>query len=338
MKKKILGILLLLSILSSFMPTIVIAEIVDGGTCGANGYNLTWTFDSEGTLTISGDGKMSIHDFKSPWADIRQKAKKIVIEYGVTNIDGMAFNGFSEVTDVNIANSVTEIGSLAFEGCSSLSNIIIPNSIKFIYGQAFSGCSSLENVVLPDSITEWSGGIFRFCNNLKHITLPKDINFLSGDFWGCTSLKNLIIPKTVLEIKARTFYNCPNLTDIYYGGTEDEWNNIIVDFGNDDLYNATIHYNSTTIPTPILGEPIADDNHDGTYTVTASVSDIPYNCELICVMYDNDTVSGFNSKTVTSSDSSAEIIVNADRADTAKVFLWDSLYGMKPLCEAKSSV
>lgn len=36
-------------------------DIVDSGTCGAegDGSNLKWTLDSEGTLTISGQGKMA---------------------------------------------------------------------------------------------------------------------------------------------------------------------------------------------------------------------------------------------------------------------------------------
>ena len=35
------------------------ASIVDSGTCGAEGNeeNVTWTFDSDGVLTISGEGK-----------------------------------------------------------------------------------------------------------------------------------------------------------------------------------------------------------------------------------------------------------------------------------------
>ena len=34
------------------------ADIVESGECGAEGSNLTWTLDSEGTLTISGEGEM----------------------------------------------------------------------------------------------------------------------------------------------------------------------------------------------------------------------------------------------------------------------------------------
>lgn len=34
------------------------ADIVASGKCGANGNNVTWTLDSEGTLTIDGNGNM----------------------------------------------------------------------------------------------------------------------------------------------------------------------------------------------------------------------------------------------------------------------------------------
>lgn len=36
---------------------------------------------------------------------------------------------------------------------------------------------------------------------------------------------------------------CSSLKDVYYTGTEEEWNNISIESGNDYLKNATIHYN-----------------------------------------------------------------------------------------------
>ena len=56
MKKKILSMVLALSMLCAFMPVIVNAAT--SGTCGKNGANVTWTLDDEGTLTISGEGEM----------------------------------------------------------------------------------------------------------------------------------------------------------------------------------------------------------------------------------------------------------------------------------------
>ena len=42
------------------------------GTCGAEGDNLTWELDDEGTLTISGIGEMgSWRSYASPWKNYR---------------------------------------------------------------------------------------------------------------------------------------------------------------------------------------------------------------------------------------------------------------------------
>ena len=52
MKKRILSMMLALSMMVSFMP--IIASAATSGTCGDN---LTWKLDN-GTLTISGTGEM----------------------------------------------------------------------------------------------------------------------------------------------------------------------------------------------------------------------------------------------------------------------------------------
>ncbi|MBQ2066715.1 MAG: leucine-rich repeat domain-containing protein, partial [Clostridiales bacterium] len=41
----------------------IFAEIVDSGTCGANGDNVKWTLDDAGVLTISGTGAMADYDY-----------------------------------------------------------------------------------------------------------------------------------------------------------------------------------------------------------------------------------------------------------------------------------
>ena len=61
MKKKFLSILLILSMLLSFMPVIVIAKM--SGTCGDN---LTWSLDDNGTLTISGECDMTDYNYGEP--------------------------------------------------------------------------------------------------------------------------------------------------------------------------------------------------------------------------------------------------------------------------------
>ncbi len=52
MKKRIFSFVLAVLMIASLLPaTALAANIVDSGTCGANGSNLTWTLDSKGART-----------------------------------------------------------------------------------------------------------------------------------------------------------------------------------------------------------------------------------------------------------------------------------------------
>ena len=128
---------------------------------------------------------------------------------------------------------VTEISSDAFQDRSNLINIEIPNTVAQIGRGAFYYCSSLTNIVLPNAITKIEDATFAHCTNLKSVTIPNSVSCISYD----------------------AFNNCKSLTDVYYNGTEEEWNNIsISSSGNDTLLNATIHYNASTPDISITGD------------------------------------------------------------------------------------
>ena len=154
MKKRIISMLMVLLMVLSLMPTMAFADTVASGTCGADGDNLTWTLDSDGVLTISGEGRMA--DFKwdtIPWYTYRTAVKNGTISDGVTSIGEYVFCGCSGLTSVIIPDSVTDIADYAFEECSSLTSVVIPNSVTSIGESVFWGCSNLQSVTIPDSVT-----------------------------------------------------------------------------------------------------------------------------------------------------------------------------------------
>ena len=67
------------------------AEAASSGTCGDN---LTWTLDDDGTLTISGTGKMKDYSYSStaPWYSLHSRVKSVVINNGVTSIGDYSFD------------------------------------------------------------------------------------------------------------------------------------------------------------------------------------------------------------------------------------------------------
>ena len=77
------------------------------------------------------------------------------------------------------------------------------------------------------------------------MTLPDGMTFIRlGTFQFCSRLSSVTIPSSVTEIQHAAFYGCTSLTDVYYGGSQAQWAAISFSTGNEDLKNATIHYNS----------------------------------------------------------------------------------------------
>ena len=85
----------------------------------------------------------------------------------VTKIDGGAFDGCGDITNIMLPNSVTQIGASAFRECKSLKSIGIPHGVKSISNLAFDGCTSLRVVMIPSSVEHISSYAFDSCKNIK---------------------------------------------------------------------------------------------------------------------------------------------------------------------------
>ena len=237
------------------------------GTCGKDA---RWVLDETGTLTISGSGETSISygtgSSVAPWNDSRELIRKVVIDKNITAIGEKMFQDCVNLETVEMPDGITSIGFTAFQNCSSLQDFTFPSKLEIIRNYAFSGCSSFKNLVLPDSLQEMGvysfrgcsglesveipdslpklgGGSFCDCPKLPRFTFPESVDIIEGSFfWGDTSLECVVIPASVTEIQRYAFKNCTALTDIYYGGTEEQWNAIPVGDDNEPLSSVTVHF------------------------------------------------------------------------------------------------
>ena len=257
MKKRLLSFVLVVLMIASLLPaTALAADIVDSGTCGAegDGSNLTWTLDSDGVLTISGSGDM--HGYGPSGAPWHGRVKSAVIAEGVTSIGANAFFDCTSLTSVTIPDSVTSIGVGAFASCTSLTGIWVAESNSHYSSDASGVLFNKDKTTLvqcpgafaaytiPDSVTSIGAEAFYNCKSLTSVTIPDSVTSI-GDFTFsyCESLTSVTIPDSVTSIGHYAFEGCRSLTDVYFTGTESAWNSIAIGAANDALKNANIHYN-----------------------------------------------------------------------------------------------
>ncbi|MCD8309419.1 MAG: leucine-rich repeat domain-containing protein, partial [Clostridia bacterium] len=179
------------------------------------------------------------------------------IKDGTLAIANYAFYKCTSLTSVTMPDSVTSIGDYAFYYCRSLTRINsdtdgkfnIPDSVTSIGSDAFNSCSSLKNVTIGNSVTSIGSFAFDDCTSLTSVTIGNSVSSIENyAFDHCTSLKSITISDSVTSIGWLAFCVCSSLESVYYTGTAEEWNSIIIESGNDYLTSATIYYYSETQP------------------------------------------------------------------------------------------
>ncbi len=186
--------------------------------------------------------------------------ESFVIPDTITVIGEHAFNGCEYLESVTIPDSVTEIRDFALSN-TGLKSVTIPGSVKRIGGYElensdesmkneapFQYCRELESVILLDGVETIGMGAFLDCPALKYVKIPDSVTAIEYAAFGiCSSLESIILPESIKSIGGYAFYYCHNFTDIYYKGTEAEWKEVTIGEENENIINATMHYDYFTI-------------------------------------------------------------------------------------------
>ncbi|MDD6043381.1 MAG: leucine-rich repeat protein [Eubacteriaceae bacterium] len=267
--KKATSILLIVTMIVAYMPVMSFAEtdVQSSGTCGTS---VSWNLADNGTLIISGSGKMSNYEdeTKVPWYSVRDSIETVVINDGVQSICSNAFYGCSNLTGITIPEGVGTIDMYVFAGCSSLSSVSIPDSVTRIEPYAFYQCSSLTDIEIPENViyigqyafsectgltginipgkmTEITEYTFAGCSSLTDITISEGVKYIyDGAFEGCSSLSNVTLPASIQQIWSDAFSDCGSLKYVFYAGTEYEWGQIDIRSNNSSIEQASKHYSA----------------------------------------------------------------------------------------------
>ena len=245
-----------------------------------------------------GNSVKSIGDSAFSWCE---SLTSVTIPDSVTSIENSAFSGCTSLTSVTIPDSVTSIEDSAFAYCSKLNEVnysgtvaqwksIAIGSDNSYLTDAKIKCSDGDtvNVVIVDKIKykindDNTAKVTGYIGTPYSLTIAETISNGNGTFKvtsisedalaHCSSLANITIPNSVTRIEDYAFYGCKNLSDIYYIGSQEEWNKInIGSTGNACLPLATMHYSSIPTPTP---EPTPTPTPEPTPTPTPEPKPTP---------------------------------------------------------------
>ncbi len=221
------------------------------GDCGANGNNVTFTYDTlSKALTISGTGAMKDYGGMDETPFDEFEIKSLTINEGITTIGNNCF-GIADIsaTSVTFPSTLEKIGDATFS-YASLKSVSFPEGIKYIGDESFSGTDISGTVSIPASVTYVGENAFAETNVTAFNVAEENMVYASQDgvlfskdktilvsypsdkagttyaipstvtalenyaFSGATKLKSMTIPSTLKEISEGAFASCENLTSV----------------------------------------------------------------------------------------------------------------------------
>lgn len=96
---------------------------------------------------------------------------------------------------------------------------IIPNGVKIIGDSAFNGCTGLLNIAIPEGVISIGNTVFQNCDNLSFVVIPTSVEKIGNFIFG----------------------NYVNI-NIYYEGTETDWEKIDINENNEHLKSPYLYY------------------------------------------------------------------------------------------------
>lgn len=187
------------------------------GKCGDN---VNWSLTDDGTLTISGNGKMYEYAETDtlPWFENNdnQAILNVTVEEGVESICYGAFLKTSIVSLV-LPDSITEIGEFSVSLCSNLEYVVLSDNIEELPESALYYNRKLTYVHMPENLKTIGFGVFSWDDKLENIIIPKGVTCIEeGAFAECFALKKAVIPAGVTTLGRAVFSLNNSMTELYF--------------------------------------------------------------------------------------------------------------------------
>ena len=204
---------------AEFYEQYPMAEVPYGVKVEASGTltsTMSWYLDLDGTLTITGSGKMpDFGNLKAPWYPYIESILKIEIGEGITTIGSYAFVRCNKATEVIFPSTLKEIHQYGLDNCRALKELNLPDGLYRIDDNAFSECVGLKEIILPDTVTIVGYSVFSTVSNVTYVKLSAGMGSIPDSmFFNMDSLTTVIIPEGITEIGDTAFRGSDGIVSI----------------------------------------------------------------------------------------------------------------------------
>ncbi len=318
--------------------------------------NNIFTTDSDGVLYNKSKTQLIKYPANNP-----NYTEEYVLAQNVEAVLPCAFSG-SALSEITINDNLKAIGRYAFVNMYGLKSFVTNNNPKFsavdgvlytadkktliqypcgkqnaaftvpdtvvnIAQDAFRNSWGLQTVILPLGLENIGEYAFYDCENLTHITIPAGVSEIKPHtFHKCIRLNEITLSDNIQSIGQDAFRLCPVLKNVYFAGTEENFNTIKIHASNSNLAVEKVIFVVPSIE--ITSQSGNDISFEVNYILTPA--------RVLIAYYKNGIFEKFDKRTYTV-DKIETFTLDPTfdyEKDTVKIMVWDSSSIVKPLCEA----
>lgn len=227
---------------------------------------------------------------------------------GITAIPRNLFWGDSALAEVVLSSGLKSVGESAFLSCSALSDVYYSGDAeawaKISYGNnneklleavihfadfvvdsgkcgeeviwtlyedgllSIGGTGAMDDFDGDDVSAPWH----EYADEICKLYIDNEVTSIGARaFADCSAIEQLTIPASIISIGIGAFADCTAITDVYFGGSETQWDGIDIGDNNEPLTEAEISYTGEIIDSGSCGENASWTlNEYGNLTVSGS--------------------------------------------------------------------
>lgn len=168
-----------------------------------------------------------------------RECPQLTVPEGVEEIGSCAFRFCGGLGAVTLPESVTELGWAAFEGCSSLTDVNIPGGVTALPGNFLEDSYALTSFTVPGSVREIGSYAFAW-TGAESILVEEGVETIGQSAFYGSSITSITLPGNLISLDRDALESCYDLTDIYFGGTVDQWTELAGGMSFDSEYGVTV--------------------------------------------------------------------------------------------------